>query len=141
MLSLVPDEIQSLASLETLAMAFNKLMALPGTMFLMTSLTKLSMIGNPLISPPAELMNLPFPAPLSYLERVHTSRQTDQLDLSAFMLTSVPLVVPSLTNIEEVRMVENRLRDIPGTVRTLRMLQRVDFSENALQSLPQSLKG
>ena len=108
-------------------------------MFGMSSLTELGLSGNPLQSPPAELMKLPFPAPLNYLRQIHLAKESGALDLTGFLLTAVPSVIQSLLNVSYMKMNTNRLRDFPPSLKVLTRLEKLELVENSFQSMPDEI--
>ena len=139
MISVLPDVVQNLTRIESLLIGNNIISILPPSMFCMSSLSELGLSGNPLKSPPAELMKLPFPAPLNYLRQIHLAKQSGALDLTGFLLTAVPIVIQSLLNLSYIKMNTNRLRDFPPSLKVLTKLTKLELVENSFQSLPEEI--
>jgi Leucine-rich repeat (LRR) protein len=140
MIATLPDVVQNLTCIESLNIGNNAISILPPTMFIMSSLTELGLSGNPLKSPPAELMKLPFPAPLNYLRQIHFAKQSGALDLTGFLLTAVPSIIQTILNISYIKMNTNRLRDFPPALKVLTKLQTLELIENSFQSLPEEIE-
>jgi Leucine-rich repeat (LRR) protein len=139
MIAVLPDAVQNLTCIEALMIGNNTIKILPPTMFTMSLLTELGLSGNPLKSPPAELMKLPFPAPLNYLRQIHLAKQSSTLDLTGFLLTAVPDIIQTLVNVSYIRMNSNRLRDFPPSLKVLLKLTKLELVENSFQSLPEEI--
>ena len=216
-ISVLPDVVQKLTCVESLLLGSNRISILPPTMFCMTSLIELGLSGNPLKSPPAEVMKLSsgrseldaddiyigskvialfqsiteknetwlgciirhkqsngdyiiewdgaarnylrqidgdtsnttkniaelgkrkLPA-LDYLKQIHLAKgENGVLELTGFLLTSVPPAIKTLVNVSYIKMDMNRLRDFPPSLRVLTKLEKLELNENSFQSLPEEI--
>ena len=59
------------------------------------------------------------------------------LDLSSCKLTALPLGIGLLTNLRELRVVNNALTDLPESMTNLTLLNTLHLEGNALKSVPQ----
>jgi leucine-rich repeat protein SHOC2 len=117
----LPAEIGQLTSLRKLGLSGNKLLSLPAEIWQLTSLRKLYLTRNQLTSVPAEIGQL-------------TSLQV--LWLSRNKLTSVPAEIGQLTSLRELRLYDNKLTSLPAEIGLLTTLKTLYLGYNQLTSLP-----
>lgn len=105
----LPEQIPFLVGLKTLTFDENHLRLLPPGLGCLTNITKLSFKGNPVESPPEEIIDRGTDAILSYLRRLWIANQTQQLDLSGQGIESVHVSICDLTSIHTLCLDDNRL--------------------------------
>ena len=117
----LPAEIGQLTSLRKLGLSGNKLLSLPAEIGLLTTLRDVNLTRNQLTSLPAEIGQL-------------TSLQV--LWLSRNKLTSVPAEIGQLTSLRELRLYDNKLTSLPAEIGLLTTLKTLYLGYNQLTSLP-----
>lgn len=135
-------------SLETLDLSSNTLVYAPKVLSSMTSLKNLNLKGCSLgntETPITEAINsiLPFslqlPSP-SFLDSILRLTQLQNLDLSDNYLREIPSEIRNLTSLITLNILDNRLREIPSALGSLTALEELDLSANrSLSSLPREI--
>jgi len=69
-------------------------------------------------------------------ELLSQNRRAKSLDLSHLDLTEIPQEVFSFTNLEELRLENNKITSVPPQIAKLEKLQRLVLSQNKLTTLP-----
>ena len=123
-ITILPDEIKNLSSLEYLDVSFNQLTALPEGISSLSSLKWLYAYNNQLTSLPENIGNL-----------------TSLVDLyiSDNQLESLPKSLGNLSSLERIAAFNNQLTSLPGEIGNLSSLVYLMVYNNKLTSLPESL--
>ena len=135
----LPEQIPNLTCLKTLTFDENRLRVLPPGLGAITSLTKLSFKGNPVESPPEEVIDRGTEAILIYLRRLWDSRLTEKLDLSSQGIETLHVSVCHLTALTELTLDKNRCKTIPFEIEGLSRLTYLSIRDNLLEVLPSTL--
>ena len=125
MLTSLPDCLDILVNLEALDISSNALTVLPPSL---TSLSKL----NTLIASNNQLTSESFPKNFSQLFR-HSLKV---LSLGGNLLTSIPLELFDLTNLQSLYLGGNQISEIPHDIRKLINLKVLYLGGNQLTSIP-----
>eukprot|EP00163_Fabomonas_tropica_P033366 TRINITY_DN871_c0_g1_i2.p1 TRINITY_DN871_c0_g1~~TRINITY_DN871_c0_g1_i2.p1 ORF type:complete len:360 (-),score=48.28 TRINITY_DN871_c0_g1_i2:504-1583(-) len=123
-LTLVPEQVLQLASLESLNMSHNRLMFLPSKIDMLKQLTELDISYNSLKSLPGEIGSLP---------------NLKILDASDNFLTEIPVEIANLKRLQYLNVNTNKLTELPSALGSLSDLTVLHVSYNKLKSLPVSL--
>jgi leucine-rich repeat protein SHOC2 len=117
----------------------NLLVVLPPSLGTITSIEKLSFKGNPVESPPQEIVDRGTSAIMSYLRRLFVANLTQRLDLSFQGITMLHVSICKLSNVVFLSIDDNLCETLPREIYHLVHLTELTLQRNKLTSLPGSL--
>lgn len=132
----LPAQIPHLTCLEQITFDDNKLVVLPPGLGVITSLRNISFRGNPVESPPAEIIDRGTEAILRYLRRVWNANDSQVLDLSQQGIHTLHVSICMLTAIRTLSIDDNYCQTLPPEIGELRSLEVLTIRRNKLTSLP-----
>jgi len=135
----LPSQIPLLTKLKTLTFDENLLVELPPSLGTITSIEKLSFKGNPVESPPQDIVDRGTDAIMSYLRRLFVANLTQRLDLSFQGIRTLHVSICHLTNIVSLSLDDNECQTIPREMFYLSRLTELSVQRNKLVSLPNTL--
>jgi Leucine-rich repeat (LRR) protein len=130
----LPETLSALTRLRVLDLAHNLLTVLPAGLGLAAALEPPAVQRNPLIAPPSEVLRRRPPAVVPYLRGVHAARRTGRLDwkgLGLMALDTLPVMLPDgdAALLKEVYLDDNFLVAIHPAV--LRQMPNLEVSPDA----------
>jgi len=149
-LQVLPDELSSCSSLESLILTGNKIKEWPGTVFAsLSNLTCLKLDNNHLAKIPSEgfdsLLKLQVldlsgnAACLPDHPALSKLLELQELYLRRMRLSEVPSDIPSLQRLHILDLSQNSLVSIPQDFKNLVSLKELDLSDNNILTLPPEL--
>jgi leucine-rich repeat protein SHOC2 len=117
----------------------NLLVVLPPSLGTITSIEKLSFKGNPVQSPPEEIVDRGTSAIMSYLRRLFVANLTQRLDLSFQGIAMLHVSICKLSNVVFLSIDDNLCETLPREIYHLVNLTELTLRRNRLTSLPGSL--
>ena len=106
----------------------------------MNAVTEFVLAGNPLRSPPLDIVEQGTFRILRYLRNTASAEQTQALDLSALGLNALPLIVCRQTALTELKIFKNKISDVPVKMGRLTNLTRLILSANNIAVIPPILQ-
>jgi len=123
-LTILPDEIGGLFSLEHLDIGNNQLEKVPSSIGNLKSLKKLILFGNDLTTLPDEIGGL---------------FSLEHLDIGNNQLKEVPSSIGNLERLKKLILVNNELKTLPDEIGSLNKLEDLALGQNGLESIPSSI--
>jgi Leucine-rich repeat (LRR) protein len=112
---------------------------LPPSLGTITAIEKLSFKGNPVESPPEEIVDRGTSAIMSYLRRLFVANLTQRLDLSFQGISTLHVSICRLSNVIFLSLDDNECETLPRDIYHLVNLTELSLQRNKLTSLPGSL--
>lgn len=146
-LETVPDEVGNLENLTTLVLHSNKIAELPKSIGKLSKLKVLDVSRNSLKHLPDEIGSLPQLTSVNLGSNVLTRLPSQAsnlklsiLDLSNNQFDTFPDVCyPQLIHLAEIKVNNNKIKEIPSTISVLQSLKLFDISDNSIQTVPNEL--
>ena len=143
-LSIFPDRITELQSLEKLSLAENQVQELPASIGQLTALTTLNLTKNKIKQLPESIVNLINLDQLSvaYNElkqlptRIGQLSNLSGLSLDYNQLEDLPESFVNLNRIYHLNLANNQFMEVPKEIRALQRLNKLNLSGNPLDSIP-----
>jgi leucine-rich repeat protein SHOC2 len=120
-LSILPDTIGDLRTLQAAFLSNNSLSELPASVGRLSSLRTLNLNNNCLEALP---------------EEIGGATALRELDLNFNRLRQLPRSMGTLTSLDVLKLAYNKITDLPAEIGNLASLQHLDLTENELGSLP-----
>jgi Leucine-rich repeat (LRR) protein len=108
---------------------------LPPELCLATILAALAVDGNPLRSPPPEVVREGRGQILEYLRRLHASATSDALLLAGMSLVAFPVEAQLYSRLTRIDLADNLLEELPRAVGSQPALTDLSAAHNRLQSV------
>ncbi|XP_012273719.1 leucine-rich repeat-containing protein 47 [Orussus abietinus] len=143
----IPDEIGNLTNLTTLVLHSNKITKIPSAIKNLTKLKLLDCSRNMLENVPEELGDLPQLTTINFgsnlltelPSQIHNIKLTS-LDLSNNNFDTFPDVCyAELSNLAEIKINGNQIKQIPNTINILPSLKMLDLADNMITEVPGEL--
>jgi len=143
--------IASIPTVRKLNLADNRLSMLPGYLTRIDTLEELDLQGNPLISPPPEVVKAGSAAVLAYLKRPMDETELTRVfreaaeqniavvDLSYRGISRLPGEIGLATATKVLKLDSNKIRSLPEEISRLINLERLELFYNKLTSFPLSI--
>jgi Leucine-rich repeat (LRR) protein len=140
--------IGCIKTVQSLNLKNNQLSTLPGLLTNITKLKELDLQGNPLISPPPDVVIEGTEAVLQYLKEpigydelvriFHEAAEqnVEVIDLSGRKIEELPPEIGKLVNLKELHLCSNELTSLPAEFFQLENLSILDLSNNNLNMSP-----
>jgi leucine-rich repeat protein SHOC2 len=140
--------IRSIRTVRKLNLANNWLSTLPGYLTQIDTLEELDLQGNPLISPPPEVVKAGTPAVLAYLKRPMDERElagvfraaaeqrSAVIDLSSRGISKLPGEIGLVTATKVLMLNHNKISFVPEEISKLLNLEWLELYSNRLTPFP-----
>jgi Leucine-rich repeat (LRR) protein len=146
-IAMIPEQIGSLKSLETLLILENKIKSIPESIGSLHSLKNLNLNWNLINTLPKSIGSL---ISLKILElrnnqleampeEVGLLKSLEKLDLSKNQIQALIKAIGSLNSIKQIDLSHNNIQSIPESVKFLTSLEHLDLSYNNINSIPDSI--
>jgi Leucine-rich repeat (LRR) protein len=135
----LPQQIPYLTKLKSLTFDENRLVVLPPVLGTITSIDKLSFKGNPVESPPQDIVDRGTDAILSYLRRLYVANLTQSLDLSFQGIAMLHVSICRLDRIHFLSLDDNECETLPREIYLLTGLTELSVQRNRLKELPETI--